>query len=298
MKKTLLGIALLGLPLWAWAKLPVVASFSIVADMTREIGGDRVEVVSLVGPDQDAHVFQPSPTDVKRLAGAKVFVVNGLGFEGWMGRLTRSAGFKGTLIEASKGVKPLMAEEHGEESHEQGHGHGEADPHAWQDPVRVQTYIKNIAEGLSKADPEGKAVYQQRAADYGRKVSELDQWAAKAFAAVPAAQRKVLTSHDAFTYLGKRYGIQLLSPQGVSTDTEASAKAVALLVRQVKKEKVRAIFFENMADKRLLQQLAREANVTTGAELYADALSSPKGPAGSYLALFRYNVETILKSFR
>lgn len=296
MKKTLLGVALLSLPLWAWAKLPVVASFSIVADMTREIGGDRVEVVSLVGPDQDAHVFQPSPADVKRLAGAKVFVVNGLGFEGWMGRLTRSAAFKGTLIETSKGVKPLRAEEHEEEGH--GHEDGGVDPHAWQDPVRVQTYIKNIAEGLTKADPEGKAVYQQRAAEYGRKVNELDQWAAKAFAAVPAGQRKVLTSHDAFGYLGKRYGIQLLAPQGVSTDTEASAKAVAALVRQIKKEKVKAIFFENMTDKRLLEQLAREAKVTVGAELYADALSSPKGPASSYLTLFRYNVETILKSFR
>ncbi|HJU49938.1 MAG TPA: zinc ABC transporter substrate-binding protein, partial [Pseudogulbenkiania sp.] len=250
MKKTLLGIALLGLPLWAWAKLPVVASFSIVADMTREIGGDRVEVISLVGPDQDAHVFQPSPADVKRLAGAKVFVVNGLGFEGWIGRLTRSAAFKGTLIEASKGITPLMAEERGKEVH--GHEHGGMDPHAWHDPLRVQSYIKNIAEGLTKADPEGKTLYQQRAADYSRKVSELDQWAAKAFAAVPAGQRKVLTSHDAFGYLGKRYGIQFLAPQGVSTDTEASAKAVAMLVRQVKKEKVKAIFFENMSDKRLL----------------------------------------------
>lgn len=296
MKKTLLGIALLGLPLWAWAKLPVVASFSIVADMTREIGGDRVEVISLVGPDQDAHVFQPSPADVKRLAGAKVFVVNGLGFEGWIGRLTRSAAFKGTLIEASKGITPLMAEERGKEEH--GHEHGGMDPHAWHDPLRVQSYIKNIAEGLTKADPEGRTLYQQRAADYSRKVGELDQWAAKAFAAVPAGQRKVLTSHDAFGYLGKRYGIQFLAPQGVSTDTEASAKAVAMLVRQVKKEKVKAIFFENMSDKRLLEQLAREANVTAGAELYADALSSPKGPAASYLALFRYNVETILKSFR
>ncbi|EEG08377.1 metal ABC transporter substrate-binding protein [Pseudogulbenkiania ferrooxidans] len=296
MKKTLLGVALLSLPLWAWAKLPVVASFSIVADMTREIGGDRVEVVSLVGPNQDAHVFQPAPADVKRLAAAKVFVVNGLGFEGWMGRLTRSAGFKGTLIEASKGIQPLMVEEHGVEEH--GHQRGGVDPHAWQDPERVRTYIKNIAEGLSKADPEGQAVYRQRAADYGRRVSEMDQWAAKAFAAVPAVQRKVLTSHDAFAYLGKRYGIQLLSPQGVSTDTEASAKAVAMLVRQVKKEKVKAIFFENMSDKRLLEQLAREANVKAGAALYADALSAPNGPANSYLALFRYNVDTILKSFR
>lgn len=298
MKKIALALLLGGLSLSAWAKIPVVASFSIVADMTREIGGDRVEVVSLVGPDQDAHVFQPAPADVKKLAGAKVFVVNGLGFEGWLGRLSRSASFKGTLVEASRGIQPLKAEdaehEHGRADHD--HGHDGLDPHAWHDPVLVETYIRNIASGLSRADPEGAKTYAQRAADYTTRVRAAHQWAAKSFAAIPAAQRKVLTSHDAFHYLGKRYAISFLAPQGVSTDTEASAKQVSRLVRQIRTDKVSAVFIENMADRRLLDQLAREAGVQVGGKLYSDALSGPAGPAASYLSMFRYNVETLLKA--
>ncbi|WP_445989558.1 metal ABC transporter solute-binding protein, Zn/Mn family [Chromobacterium haemolyticum] len=301
MKKSIMALLLLGLPLSAWAKLPVVASFSIVADMTREIGGDRVEVSSLVGPDQDAHVFQPSPADVKKVAGAKLLVTNGLGMEGWMVRLSKAAHFKGVQVEAGKGIKTREAEDedhHGHDHGHAGHGHGAIDPHAWHDPKRVLTYIRNIEAGLSQADPAGKQEYARRAAEYAAKVKEMDAWAAKAFAAVPAAKRKMLTSHDAFAYLGERYQLQVLAIQGVSTESEASAKAVARLVRQVRQEKVSAVFMENMTDKRLLEQLSREAKVTIGGKLYADALSGPSGPAPSYLAMFRYNVDTILKSFK
>lgn len=296
------AVLLMGLALPAWAeKLPVVASFSIVADLAREVGGDRVDVVSLVGPNQDAHVFQPRPADVKRVAAAKVFVVNGLGFEGWLNRLSRSAGFKGQLVEASRGIKPLQADDHGHghdhAGHDHDHDHGSVDPHAWHDPRNIEVYVKNIAEGLSRADPAGRAVYQQRATDYVAKVRELDAWAERGFAAVPAAQRKVLTQHDALAYLGRRYGIRLLAAQGVSTDTEASAKAIATLVRQVKKEQVKAVFMENMSDARLIEQLSREAGVSVGGKLYSDALSPAGGPADSWLKFFRYNVETLLKSF-
>ncbi|HJV07220.1 MAG TPA: metal ABC transporter substrate-binding protein [Chromobacteriaceae bacterium] len=297
MKKSFLAALLLSVPALAWAKLPVVASFSIVADMTREIGGDRVDVVSLVGPDQDAHVFQPSPSDVKKVAGAKVFVANGLGLDGWMGRLTKSAGFRGVVVEASKGIRTRMAPEGEEHGAAHDHGHDGVDPHAWHDPRRVQTYIRNITAALTQADPAGKAVYAKRAADFSGKVAALDAWAAKAFAAVQVAKRKILTSHDAFGYLGERYGIRLLAVQGVSTESEASAKGVAQLVRQVRQEKVKAVFMENMSNKRLLEQLSREAGVSIGGKLYADALSGPSGPAASYQALFRYNVSTILKSF-
>ncbi|WP_280955021.1 metal ABC transporter solute-binding protein, Zn/Mn family [Paludibacterium denitrificans] len=167
----------------------------------------------------------------------------------------------------------------------------------WHDPRRVQTYIRNITAALTQADPAGKAVYAKRAADFSGKVAALDARAAKAFAAVPAAKRKILTSHDAFGYPGERYGIRLLAVQGVSTESEASAKGVAQLVRQVRQEKVKAVFMENMSNKRLLEQLSREAGVSIGGKLYADALSGPSGPAASYQALFRYNVSTILKSF-
>lgn len=298
--RRLLAAALLMSPLLAQAKLPVVASFSIVADVAREVGGDRVDVVSLVAPDQDAHVFQPAPADVKKLAAAKVFVVNGLGFEGWMTRLSKSAGFKGMTVTAAAKVKPLAMpehDEHGRKGHDHGHGHdhGKVDPHAWHNPQNVALYADAMAEGFTKADPEGATYYRQRAQAYKVKLGELDSWAAKSLAAVPAERRKVLTSHDAFAYLGARYKVRFMAPQGVSTDAEASAKGVAALIRQVKKEKVTAVFFENMADRRLLDQLSREAGVKVGGKLYSDALSADPA-ANSYLQLFRSNVNALLAS--
>lgn len=289
--------ALLLSPLFAVAKVPVVASFSIVADITRELGGDRVEVQSLVGADQDAHVFQPAPADVKKLAAAKVFVVSGLGFEGWMPRMSRAAGFKGLTVTAAAKVKPLAAAE--EEGHHEndGHDHGSIDPHAWHNPQNVMLYADAIADGLAKADPAGAGYFRQRADAYKAKLKALDAWAAQQFASVPAAKRKVLTSHEAFGYLAARYQIRFMAPQGISTEAEASAKAVARLIQQVKKEQVKAVFFENMADKRLLQQLSNEAGVKVGGKLYADALSSD-GRAANYLQLFRSNVETLLSAMR
>ncbi|MFC3627676.1 metal ABC transporter substrate-binding protein [Vogesella amnigena] len=288
--------ALLLTPALAMAKVPVVASFSIVADITREIGGDKVEVLSLVGADQDAHVFQPSPADVRKLASAKVFVVSGLGFEGWMPRMTRAAGFKGLTVVAAARVKPLAVQEEGHHEND-GHDHGSVDPHAWHNPQNVMLYADAIAAGLAKADPASADEFRQRAAAYKGKLKELDAWAAQQFASVPAARRKVLTSHEAFGYLAARYQIRFLAPQGISTEAEASAKAVARLIQQVKKEQVKAVFFENMADKRLLQQLGKEAGVNPGGKLYADALSSD-GKAGSYLQLFRSNVTSLLGAMR
>ncbi|SCK26330.1 metal ABC transporter substrate-binding protein [Vogesella sp. LIG4] len=287
--RKLLAAALLLSPLLAVAKVPVVASFSIVADITREIGGDKVEVQSLVGPDQDAHVFQPAPADVKKLAAAKVFVVSGLGFEGWMPRMTRAAGFKGLTVTAAAKVKPRAAQEADE--------HGGIDPHAWHNPQNVMLYAQAIADGLSKADPADSAYFQQRATAYQAKLKQLDDWAAQQFAAVPVGRRKVLTSHDAFGYFAARYQIRFMAPQGISTEAEASAKGVAQLIRQVKAEQVKAVFFENMSDHRLLEQLSKEAGVKVGGKLYADALSND-GKAGSYLQLFRSNVELLLSAMR
>ena len=291
MKKSLIPLllALLATPALA-DKLPVLASFSILADLTREVGGERVDVASLVGPDQDAHVFQPAPQDVKKLAAAKVFVVNGLGFEGWLNRLSKSSGFKGQTVVASQGVKPLTL---AEDDHDHGHDHGHAsqDPHAWHNPQNVKLYVRNISAALSQADPAGKDYYSQRAQAYSQQLEQLDADARQRFAAIPASQRKVLTSHDAFAYLAQRYQIRFLSPQGVSTEAEASAKGVAKLVRQVKSEKIRAVFMENMSDKRLLEQLSREAGVQIGGKLYADALSPANGPAASYVQLFKHNVD-------
>lgn len=294
LRKTVLAGLLLS-PLWAMANMPVVASFSILADITREVGGERVNVVSLVGADQDAHVFQPKPADVKKLAEAKVFVANGLGFEGWISRLSKSANFKGVTVTASNGIKPLAAAEEDGHDHADGHDHGRVDPHAWHNPQYVMRYVDTIAAGLTKADAAGASYYRARAEAYKLRVKELDGWASAQFAAVPLARRKVLTSHDAFAYLGARYQIRFMAPQGVSTDAEASAKSVAQLIRQVKKEQVKAVFIENMSDRRLIDQLAKEAGAKVGGKLYSDALSAQPG-GRTYLEMFRSNVTALSQS--
>ena len=287
----------LGAPAFAADKLPVVATFSILGDMVATIGADRVAVTSLVGADQDAHVFEPKPSDVKAVSQAKLVVSNGLGFEGWIPRLVKSAGYKGEMSVVTKGVKlrKMEAEEH--EGHD-GHGKETTDPHAWQNPANAVIYSKAIVAALSKVDPEGAAMYQQNGERYIQEITELDTWAKTQFDQIPMAKRKVITSHDAFGYLGARYGIKFLSPQGVSTEGDASAKDVANLIRQIKRERIKAVFIENMSNPKVLEQLSKEADITPAGELYPDALSAADGPAPSYIKMMRHNVEQLLAGLK
>lgn len=269
--------------------LKVVASFSILADMVKAVGGDKVQVQALVGPDADAHAYQPTPVDAKAVAAADVVVVNGLGFEGWMGRLITSSASKASVVTASAGIKTIKTGK----SHGHGHAHSGADPHAWQDLARGQMYVKTIAAALAKADAANAAVYQANAERYVAELAQLDAWTKAELGAVPAAKRKVITSHDAFAYFAEAYGVAFLSPVGVSTEKEPSAKDVARLVRQVKDTGVKAVFVENMTDPRLVEQLAKEAGAAIGGTLYADALSKAGGPADTYVKMFRHNVAVL-----
>ncbi len=277
------ALALLGTPAHAADPLPVTASFSILGDLVRVVGAQRVAVTTLVGPDEDAHVFEPKPSDVKTILGSKLLVTNGLGFEPWAGKLAKSAGYKGESVIASKGVKGrAMADEH---------GHAESDPHAWQNPNNMVLYVRNIVAGLSRVDPAGASAYQANAEAYVKELQALDSWAKERFAAIPAVKRKVITSHDAFGYFAAHYGIKFLAPQGVSTEAEPSAKQVAQLIRQLQREKIKAVFVENMTNPKLLAQLSKDAGVTVGgAALYADALSAPDKPGSTYLQMMRHNV--------
>lgn len=274
--------------------IPVTASFSILGDLVRVVGGERVSVSTLVGPNQDAHAFAPKPADAKAIVQSRLLVINGLGFEPWAQKLAKSAGYKGETVVASKGVKPLaMAEDdaHEEKGHkDKGHHHDEADPHAWQNPQNVVLYTRNIAAALAKVDPAGATAYQANAAAYVKELQALDTWAQVQFAAIPGDKRKVITSHDAFGYLAAQYQIRFLAPQGVSTDAEPSAKEVAQLIRQIQREKIRAVFVENMSNPTLLAQLAKDAGTTVGATLYSDALSSADKPGATYLQMMRHNV--------
>ncbi|APW38226.1 metal ABC transporter substrate-binding protein [Rhodoferax koreense] len=264
--------------------LPVTASFSILGDLVKVVGGERVNVTTLVGPDEDAHVFEPKPGDAKAILQSRLLVTNGLGFEPWAQKLARSANYKGATVVASKGVKARTLPA------EKGHHHAETDPHAWQDPTNTILYVRNIATALTQLDPAGAETFQRNTDAYVKELEALDAWARQQIAALPADKRKVITSHDAFGYFAAHYGLTFLAPQGVSTEAEPSAKEVAELIRQIRREKIKAVFFENMSNPKLLAQLSKDAGVTLGAELYADALSPAGQPGATYLQMMRHNI--------
>jgi zinc/manganese transport system substrate-binding protein len=273
----------------AVGKVNAVASFSILADMAREVGGDRIEVTSLVGPNGDAHVYDPTPGDVRTLADAAVFFVNGLGLEGWMSRLEKSSGFKGKVVTASKGVKPRQLE-----TEAGGKGRKIADPHAWQSLANGKIYAQNIRDGLIAADPGGEASYRANAGKFMTEIDEVEARVVSAISALPPDHRRIITTHDAFGYFGATYGLAFIAPQGVSTESEASVQDVAKIIRQIKAQKIPAVFLENISDRRLLDQIAKETGAKVGGALYSDALSEPSGPAGTYLDMFRYNIRMLV----
>jgi len=283
---TALAALLLAGPAAAQDRLKVVATFSIVGDLVKNVGGDRVDLTTLVGPNADAHVYSPSPTDARKLADAKLIVANGLGFEGWIERLVKASGSKAPIVVGANGVKPRrVADGHG-------HSHG-SDPHAWQSVANVKLYVGNIRDGLIAADPTGKAAYEANATAYLAKLDALDREVRDAVAKIPADRRRVITTHDAFGYFQDAYGLEFIAPQGVSTESEASAKDVARIIAQIKRQKIPAIFMENISDPRLLKRIADETGAKAGGTLYSDALTDQKGPAPSYIDLMRHNLKQI-----
>ena len=284
----LLACCLIPVPAFAGQPLKVVASFSILGDMVKNVGGDRVDLTILVGPNSDTHVYQPKPADAKTLASANVVFINALGFEGWMTRLVKASGFKGKLVVASQGVKPrtMVDEDEG--------GKVITDPHAWQDLSNGKLYVANIEKALSQADPAGATVYKANAQAYQKKLEEMDAWVKAEFAKVPRKERKVITSHDAFGYFGQAYGVTLMAPIGYSTESEASAKNLGKLIRQIKKEKVKALFVESITDPRMMDRIAQETGTKVGGSLFSDALSAADGPAATYLEMFRNDVSKMV----
>jgi zinc/manganese transport system substrate-binding protein len=284
-------------PLLAWSfsgpaaakTLQVVASFTVLADMVHQVGGDRVQVASLVGPNGDPHAFEPSPDDARKLKAADLVFVSGLGLEGWMDRLITASGYQGKTIVASNGIHAIHMEEDGKQI---------TDPHAWNSAANGVVYVHNIADALSAADPDGAAKYRENGERYAQQLRDLDTYANQQVATVPAAKRKVLTSHDAFGYFAAAYGVKFLSPLGFSTESEASAQDVAKLIRQIKAEHIRVYFMENSNDPRLVQQIAKATGAEAGGVLYVEALSTPDGPAPTYVAMFRRNVDELTRAMK
>lgn len=278
----------------ATAPVPVVATFSILGDFVREVGGNRVTLTTLVGPNGDGHVYSPTPADARRVADAKLVVVNGLKFEGWIDRLIKASGTRAPVVVATKSIKPLKTEgddhKHG---HSHGHDHGEFDPHAWQDVRNARVYVANIRDALIAADPDGRAVYEANATAYLARLEALDAEIREAVARIPADRRRVITSHDAFAYFKAAYGVDFVAPQGVSTEAEASARDVGRIIRQIRSQNIPAVFMENVTDQRLIERIARETGARIGGRLYSDALSMPDGNAGTYIEMMRHNIRAI-----
>jgi zinc/manganese transport system substrate-binding protein len=262
------------------AKLDVVASFSILGDFVRNVGGDRVDVTTLVGPNGDAHVYTPTPADAKKIADAKLVVVNGLGFEGWLPRLVKSSGGKATVIVATAGIAERKLD-------------SREDPHAWQSVANARIYVGNIRDALVAADPAGAESYKTNAETYLAKLTALDGEVRAAVATIPDQHRRVISTHDAFGYFAAAYGIAFIAPQGVSTDSEPSAKDIAVIITQLKLSKIPAVFLENVADPRLMRRIAAETGAKIGGTLYSDSLTAENGDAPTYIDMVRHNIKAL-----
>lgn len=279
-----LAFTLLASP--AFAKpLKVVASFSVIGDIVREIGGDKIALKVLVGPDGDAHTFEPAPTHAKALHMADLIVVNGLGLESWMEKLIVASGTPAPVAVASLGVTPRQMNEDGRIV---------TDPHAWQDLRNGIIYARNIEAALRKADPADAAFFQKNAEALIARLTALDAWTRQQMSAVPGEKRKVITTHEAFGYFAAAYGVTFFAPEGLSTDAEPSARALAALIDQIKREHIKALFIENMTDPRLMKMISTETGAEMGGELYSDALSTANGPAPTYPAMFENNVPKLV----
>ncbi|HEY1363564.1 MAG TPA: metal ABC transporter substrate-binding protein [Xanthobacteraceae bacterium] len=275
-------------PASAAGKLKVLASFSILGDLVRNVGGDRLDLATLVGPNSDAHVYAAAPADAKKVAEARLVILNGLGFEGWMERLVKASGGQATMVIASKGVRQRRSA-----GGHAGHDGGQVDPHAWQSVPNAEIYVANIRDALIAVDPSGRDAYAGNAAAYLARLDALDRELVAAVAAIPADRRRIISSHDAFGYFQERYGIEFVAPQGVSTESEASARDVARIITQIRKEKIPAVFMENITDPRLMQRIAHETGARIGGKLYSDALTDGRGEAPTYIDLMRHNMRTL-----
>jgi zinc/manganese transport system substrate-binding protein len=275
-----IALAMIVSPARAQDRLNVVASFSILGDLVRNVGGERVNVTTLVGPDGDAHVYTPTPADAKKIADARLVIVNGLGFEGWLSRLVQSSGKKPTIVTATSGIAPRKLG-------------SEADPHAWQSAANAKIYVANIRDALAAADPAGAGAYRGNAQTYLEKLDALDRELRAAVAQIPQDRRKVISTHDAFGYLAAAYGIEFVAPLGVSTESEVSARDIARIITQIRTQKIPAVFLENISDSRLIRRISAETGARVGGTLYSDSLTGEKGNSPTYIAMVRHNIKAL-----
>src|ERR1700730_16947336 len=275
-----LVLTVMAFPVRAAGRLEVVASFSIIGDFVKNVGGDRVDVTTLVGPNGDVHVYTPTPADAKKIADAKLVIINGFGLEGWLPRLIQASGSKAPIITATKGIAPL-------------HLGSDADPHAWQSVANAKVYVANIRDALAAADPADAEVFLANARRYHAELDALKTDVRASVEKFPPARRKVISTHNAFGYFAAAYGVEFVAPEGVSTETEPSARDVGAIVRQIKSAKIPAVFLENISDPRLVRQIAAETGAKVGGTLFSDALTDEQGVCPTYIAMVRHNIKAL-----
>lgn len=268
------------IPLRAQGKIQIGASFSILGDFARNVGGDRVNVTTLVGANSDVHVYTPAPADAKKIADAKLVIINGLGLEGWLPRLAQSSGSKAAIVTATNGIAPRKLG-------------SDADPHAWQSVVNAKIYVANIRDALIAADQAGAPAYRANADVYLTKLDALDREVREAVAQIPQARRKVISTHDAFGYFAVTYGVAFIAPQGVSTESEPSARDIAAIITQIRASKIPAVFLENISDPRLMRRISAETGARIGGTLVSDSLTAENGVAPTYIDMVRHNIKAL-----
>jgi zinc/manganese transport system substrate-binding protein len=274
------GTVMTVIPLRAQEKIQIVASFSILGDFARNVGGNRVDVTTLVGPNSDAHVYTPAPADAKKIADAKLVIINGLGLEGWLPRLVQSSGSKAAIVTATSGIVPRKLG-------------SDADPHAWQSVVNAKNYVANIRDAMIAADQASAVAYRANADAYLAKLDALDREVREAVAQIAQTRRKVISTHDAFGYFAAAYGIAFVAPQGVSTESEPSARDMAAIITQIKAGNIPAVFLENISDPRLMRRIAAETGAKIGGTLYSDSLTGENGVAPTYIDMVRHNIKAL-----
>ncbi|MFO0320670.1 MAG: metal ABC transporter solute-binding protein, Zn/Mn family, partial [Neisseriaceae bacterium] len=245
--------------------IQVVTSFSILADVVKQVGGDKVKVSSIVGANQDIHDYELKPSDIVNINNSKLLIINGLGLEaGWINNIVKS--YKGHIVTASYGINPLsmIDKQHLVKQ----------DPHIWSNPINIANYyVPNILKALIAISPQNADYFIKNANKYTKELQELNCWVISQLNSIPINKRQIITTHDSFAYFAKQYNLKFLSAQGISTDSEATAQDIAKLEHIIKTSNVKVVFLENMTNNQLIMQIAKDTKATIGGKLYSDALS-------------------------
>lgn len=282
----LLFLYCLGTALFAQAseRPLVVTSASIFADMAQVISGDLVAVASVVPIGGDPHTYEPTPSDVQLIARANLILINGLTFEGWINEMIENSGTRASVALITEGLEAIASEEYQNSS----------DPHAWMSAKNGLTYVANIRDALIRLDPANAEIYRFNAGLYSLQLKDLDLYIQAQIARIPEYKRLLITSHDAFRYYGRQYGIQVEATLGTSTDAEVRTQDVARLTQLIRERQVPAIFVESTVNPKLIRQIASDQNVQIGGSLYADSLGEPGGVADTYLKMLQHNTDVIV----